>query len=427
MTRTPALILLAACTYEPPIDPNAPDLLNRVGGEVVFGGGPDVATTFVTVYAADDLPPPVGLGRPLTFAAVSEKAFTGGDATLRSAPFSVTQLPDGDYALGALTDVDGDFQPLAPFAMGGATCGDWGGAHLASLADSDFGTISLKGGQSVDDVTILVGSQYTIERPAFRFASADPIPLADLVGPLPKTFRLQATSVDTVFTNDQVDHPTEDLELHLGPACAPAPIPYCDQLPFCACDTTALAECATAQWVYLMDKDADGVPDPYPAEAQAAAGLLDVWPRVYLESAAELETWVDADGVERQERWVAEAYPLLLEILGTVLAGGTPMDVVPLGIPVPVEQLSVTLSTTFVHYHEGGQLVDPVDGPFDYVDLALMPDAMGEVPDGAWAVTVVSFTGQTWTVPNEVGLLGLESLDPAFDPATQAGALVFVR
>jgi hypothetical protein len=36
-------------------------------------------------------------------------------------------------------------------------------------------------------------------------------------------------------------------------------------------------------------------------------------------------------------------------------------------------------------------------------------------------VTVVSFTGQTWTLPNEVaGWQGLEG----FDPSTQAGYLL---
>ncbi len=419
-TKRAILLLLASagCDYEPPLDPGAEPLLNRVGGEVVFGGGPEVATTYVTVYSSGNLPPPAGLGAPLTFAAIAEKAFTGGDATLRSAPFSVTRLPDGDYAFGALTDVDGDFQPFAT-ALAGATCGDWGGAHLASLATTDFGTISLEGGQSVDDVTILVGSQYTTERPAFKLTSADPIPLASLAEALPRTFRLQAETVAAAFS--------EELALQLGPSCPAAEVPGCEALPFCPCDTAALPDCATAQWVWMMDADADGMPDPYPDEPQASAGVLDVWPRVYLESTEPYDTFVGEDGIERQERWVAEAYPLLLEIMGAALMGGTPMDVVPLGVPVPVEQLSVTLSTTFVHYHADGAMgVDPVNGPFDLVDLTV-PGALEQVPVGAWSVTVVSFTGQTWTVPNEVGLLGLPSLDPTFDPATQAGALVFTR
>lgn len=414
--RALPVMLLASCAYEPPLDDGAVVPLNAIHGEVVFGGGPDVATTYVTVFEAAAPPPPMGLGSPVTFTAVGADAFTGGDATLRSAPFHVTNLPDGDYVLGALTDLDGDFQPLAG-VLAGATCGDWSGAHLASLATTDFGTVHVAGGHRVDDVSILVGAPVTTERPAFRVL-ADPVSLQDLAAPYPATIRLSAIQVDTAFS--------DDVQLHLGPVCAPEPaIPGCDETaPACPC-AADLAPCGTALWVWMNDADGDGALDPYPEEPQASAGLFDVWPRTYLEYTGELATF-EHEGRELPERWVAEAYPLAFEIAGTLLTGGDPSMLGPIGVPFPAHSLSVTLSSTFVHYHEGGAAGVDENGPFDLVDVH-DPAAAAIVPDGAWAVTLVSFTGQTWTVPNEIATEGLPSLDPAFDPATQGVPLVLAR
>ncbi|MEZ4234595.1 MAG: hypothetical protein R3F59_00200 [Myxococcota bacterium] len=39
------------------------------------------------------------------------------------------------WLFNALVDVDGDFNPFSKRACSrGATCGDWGGTHLADLA-----------------------------------------------------------------------------------------------------------------------------------------------------------------------------------------------------------------------------------------------------------------------------------------------------
>jgi len=41
-----------------------------------------------------------------------------------------------------------------------------------------------------------------------------------------------------------------------------------------------------------------------------------------------------------------------------------------------------------------------------------------ELPAGAWALTVIEDSGQTWTVPNELGRATATS--PSFDPEAQA-------
>ncbi|MCA9489460.1 MAG: hypothetical protein KC621_06040 [Myxococcales bacterium] len=415
MRRVLPLLAIAACSYEPPLDDGATRPLNAIHGEVVFGGGPDVATTYVTLFDAAAPPPPTGLGSPVTFTSVAASAFTDGGATLRSAPFHLTRIEDGDYVLGAITDLDGDFHPLAS-VLAGATCGDWSGAHLASLATTSFGTIEVQGGRRVDDVTILVGAPLTTERPAFEVLTG-PVAIAALAAPYPATMRLSAIQVDTAFS--------DDLQLHLGPECAPEAIPDCDAtLPACPCAADT-PPCSTALWVWMNDADGDGALDPYPAEPQASSGLFDVWPRTYLEYGGDLETF-EFEGRELPERWVSEAYPLAFEILGTLAMGGDPSLLGPIGVPFPAHSLSVTLSSTFVHYHADGQMGVDENGPFDLVDVH-DPAAAALVPDGAWGVTLVSFTGQTWTVPNEIAGLGLPSLDPAFDPATQGVPLVLTR
>lgn len=418
---TMASLLFGGCAYEAPLNTvSAPKILNAVNGEILFAGEGEVASTWVTVFDANAPGPPVGTGSPVALAAVSERAWSVDGAGLRSAPYGVTHLPNGSWLLNALMDSDGDFNPLSS-ALAGATCGDWGGAYLSDLATGTPAAIEMRGGTLYDDITIVVGQQFGTERPAFVFSGTPALGLGDiLTGAAPPLFRLRTTTVDTAFS--------EDLRLTLGPACEPSgQVPDCGLQPVCPCELPTLAPCGTAFWVWLKDTDADGIVDPYPAEAQAAQGLLDVWPRVFLEYTGELEPF-EFDGALLSERWVAESFPLAGEIgvaaaTAQVPPGAAAAAFGPIGTPFPVNELSVTFAPVFRHYHAGGTVGEDANGPFDVVDLtAGAPPS--DVPAGGWAVTVVSFTGQTWTVPNDLGLLGLPSLDPDFDPVSQGAVLV---
>jgi hypothetical protein len=75
----------------------------------------------------------------------------------------------------------------------------------------------------------------------------------------------------------------------------------------------------------------------------------------------------------------------------------------------------------FKHYNAGGTAGEAPGGPFDIV-TPTAEDSAG-VPTGTWAVTLVSFTGQTWKVPNEIAAFGLPALDSELDQAGQGAPL----
>lgn len=345
---------LFACAWEPPVDPDAPPVLNVVSGQVLVTGAPATAPTFVLVFDAANPGPPDGTGSPLTFASVPGEAYTGEGAGIQSADYAVTQLADGDYLLNALMDVDGDFQPFLS-SNAGATCGDWVGAHVADLATGEPAVVSVSGGVELDDVTIAVGYEMTTERPAFT---------------------LSAPTISQTSTDLQLFH-LDSTGIYSQVVTLEGPFDGTDP-------------CGTYFLFYAVDADADGAPDPHPEPALAAAGAYDIWPRVYLQ-------YLGTD-LEAGESWAAEAvvYP------GVLLTGQ-----VPVGVPTPVTGLDLVWVPAALH---------------------TLPDGTEEVvtppnlPAGAWSITVVSITGQTWTVPNE--LPAFPATDAAFDPATQGASLL---
>ncbi len=416
------LLISAGCGWDPPVSDNplsAPPLVNGISGSVVFAGNTPPAQTFVTVYSADNPGPPAGTGGPITFSSVPAHAFTGDGAGLQSAPFAITQLPDGAYLVNALVDRDRDFSPLSS-SLAGATCGDWGGTHVTDLVTLGSAAVTVADGQLKDDVTVFVGQEFTLERPAFSFPDGPPtVSKAAAAGPLPPRFRIEAARIDTAFA--------ADLPLALGPACSvetDLPPGACETLAACPCEIDGLPACASALWLWMVDDDGDGLVDPYPAEAQAASGLLNIWPRVFLESMSEDLPMFEYEGQMLPERWVSEAFPLAVDIWLAAANGGGPANFGPIGVPFPLAALDVSASPVFRHYHARGQLGVDANGPFDLVDTR--NGGGGPVPTGAWSATVMSFTGQTWTLPNDIGLIPLPSTAPAeFDPATQAAVITY--
>ena len=176
----------------------------------------------------------------------------------------------------------------------------------------------------------------------------------------------------------------------------------------------------------MTDADLDGVVDPYPSELEASGGLLDIWPRVFLEYAGSDLGTFEYEGKTYRERWLAQGFPMAGGIFGAAGASGLPPGEAagtlgPIGAPFPVNELSVTFSPRFRHQHAGGVAGVNADGPYDLV--AATPEEPGGVPTGAWSVTVITFTGQTWKVPNDIARFDLPALDPAVDHAGQGVAL----
>lgn len=421
---TLSLVSVLACHVEVPLQDGQPPTFNVISGDLVFAAPPspsgeplDVAQVVVLAYSADNPGPPAGTGRPVTFTTVPATAFTGDGAGLQAASYAVTNLPDGRYILNGLMDIDGDFNPFVT-AMAGATCGDIAGTHLTDLVNQQAAVVEVSGGELKDNVTILLGQRVPLERPAFTFA--EPFTASRLTGtdPLaPQQYRLRATGVAANFT--EATGAAFPLTLD-GPCPLAFDEPTCEaSVAACVCDTSALDPCETAFWVQLMDRDGDGEVDLYPAEDQAAAGIRDVWPRVfltYLGVPASDGSGLEMPAIYTDEVWVSENYPLAVQLV----FGDPGIASFPLNTPIPMGELAVTWSPVFRRYHDGGTRTD-ARGSFDLIDLRAPGAGPDDAPAGAWSVTVMSFTGQTWTLPNELVLTA--PADPAFVPAAQGGVL----
>ncbi|MEZ4318635.1 MAG: hypothetical protein R3F61_14065 [Myxococcota bacterium] len=403
------LLALVACDYEAPVLRDQPPVGNVVAGELVANGVAVPGDTIVLVYAANDPGPPVGTGSPVTLATVPAAAFTGEGAGIQSAPFTVTGLPDGSYLVQALMDLDGDFNPF-DISVSGATCGDVAGAHLADLVSGTVAPVTVQGGENLDDVTVVLGTVVPIERPAFELPGPAAVDRQASLSPTtPQTFALASTAVHSAF----------GLAF---PVDLPGPCPESPAAPG-FCDLAQLNPCDTAFWVHVVDADGDGLPD-LRADLPPEAGIPNIWPRVYLQYLGV----PNADGtgfdpLPEGESWSAEAFPFLAEI-GAFAAGLIPAPPVPFGPTVPMRALSVTWAPVAKHVHPGGAQTDQATGEaFDLVDLRL-GSPLDAVPPGAWSITVVAESGQTWRIPNALALAGYTSQPEAFDPAGQAGVLV---
>ena len=368
---------VAACGYEAPVDPGADPVLNGVSGTLVLGVDAPPDDVLVFLYDVADPPPPVGLGRPVTFGTVPASHFSDDGAGMRSAPFALTEVPDGTYLVTAVMDVDDDFFPLLTSNAGG-TCGDWRGAHLTDLVTQEFAPVALSRGSQTDGITVLLAAQYTTERPAFVYSdnavelgfllesTLDPSRLPDL------DFDLQSAGIDS------------DLIEIAGP-------------------DEATAECVTGFMVVVEGDEAGNpaphwvygeveVPDGNAAAAYLKANAFAVWPRVIA-----TYTGVGDVALEPGELYVSEA----------AHDPDTVRGVWPVNTPIVVSSLNMT-------FVPGVQHILP-DGTVE-----VLLDAAA-VPTGEWALTVIAPSGQTWTLPNEVAEYPAAS--PEFDPQPQGATL----
>ncbi len=432
----PILLVLGACDYEAPVDDAI--IGNGITGTVVFSGPDAPSTTFVMLYRGDDPGPPAGTGGPVTFTTVGADSFTGRDQGMEAGAFAFTDVPDGEYYVSALMDHDGDFNPFGA-ALAGATCGDAVGGHLGDLEALEPVAVQVRNGTLLEGVTVVLGRPLDTERPAFvppedyvvsrnKLASS-----IDAYGE-PVLAKLQLLPLTAVGLKAAY---SRDLILNLAGPCDTD----VDCTALAACPCAADTGCATALPVWLVDDDGDGQVDPYPADLQASQGLLDVWPRVYIEYLGQQVDDPDTGGIAFEselgtfrhrgetlpERWRTEAFPMAAELRGAA-DQGIPIAFVaggPIGVPFQAQALSVTLTPLFRHYHADGRDGLDASGPFDIVDL-VDPDTPAKVvPAGTWSVTVIGPSGQAWTVPNELGLLDLPPILDSDRPATQVRGVVF--
>lgn len=384
-------LLLTACAYEAPLDPEATGAAAQVTGTVIVTGLDEAADTLVLVYPGDNPPPPAGTGSPLTFGVVPAAAFRSATAGSLEATFDLTLqgVADGEVLITALVDVDGDFYPLSPFSTvtGGATCGDLSGAHLRDLETGELAPVTVAANQTASGVTVLVGRESTFERPAFVMQGGSPVLVKEdyLAG---ETLLIDLASTEIGVARPDGDGLASFLEL-TG--------------PFDGSDT-----CDTAFWVTVVDADGDGLPDPHPVLGDAA---MDAYPQLILQF---LGT-VDAEGTLTPTdpavdgSWVAYAALFPDDVwFGTV----------PLNTPTPLTEVSYAWAPVAQHTLPDGTVEIVAPDPEDPTA------AVRAIPVGAWSVTVVNVAGQTWTLPNELGRLPpLQGFD-SYEPQSQRGALI---
>ena len=369
LITTMALWMATGCDYTAPLDPNAKTGANAISGTVVINGTRDIGPVFILIYDANNPPPPVGTGRPVSFGAVPAERFNTDGNGLLAADYAIPDLPDGDYLVSALMDVDNDFHPLiANGSLAGATCGDWLGAYVTDVFEQELAVVSLSGGELQDDITVAIASEVSLERPAFTIPTGQTALNRTLAGSNPETPQVFQLGSTPVFSD-------AGLEL-TGPFDGTNP-------------------CDTAFAIIVRDVDLDGAPDPLPDPTLAALGAFDIWPRIYMQYVGT----PDATGALVNELDEGEAYLGQGLVFPTVL---TEPDLV-LNAPMLTTTLDVLWIPGAIHQlPSGGQTT--VTNPL-------------VLPAGGWGVSLVSLTGQTWTVPNP--LASYESTDVAFEPLSQ--------
>jgi hypothetical protein len=369
------LLALTSCAYDAADNPFADPFPNVISGTVVAGDLTTVEHVVLLLSAADNPMPPNGKGSPVTFSTVPAGRFSSVDAGVRSAPFAVSGVPDGSWLLTALMDRDNNFHPAVP-TLAGSTCGDLAGGHLASLSATTFAPIDVQGGEELSDISVVLGLEVPTERPAFTVL--EEAGTIDPASPLTSFFRLDSVGIEASYG--------PELSLSLtGPFDAAAPNP-----------------CDTAFWVHLRDADEDGLIDPHP-DYPPELGVPDVWPRLYLEW---LGTPADQDGNGTIEsfirnddpnRYVTEAVPFAPQL--AAIDPTVPESIPPIGTPFPVTGLDALFPSAIQQIAPDGTTITLVT-PADF-------------PAGAWSVTAIGETGQTWSVPNELDTtLQLISLPP---------------
>ncbi|MDP1826408.1 MAG: hypothetical protein Q8L48_24280 [Archangium sp.] len=319
------------------------------------------------LYDAARPPPPSGTGRPLTFTVVSRESVFGAalenDTGPFTAPFAFSLVAPGRYLIRGFVDSNDDFIPWYGVTAD-ATQGDVGGGAIDPVTRAtrvvEVGTD--EAGQPIPALDVPVSfsdaAKVPLDRPIFSVIGG--MDSVTLTGNQPKVIELQATVINEGVMNQ------------------PTP----------------------AFMVRFLDDNLDGVPDDANAD-----GVPEVWPRVVVrklpleksplldENDLDKNGIVDAEG-EDYEHANAEK-------------DGKP-DVVVLAAGFDVTEYAASLVDAMGRVKATPTIVPKLrlvlqPRAFD-VSAPTSPQLLRGVPVGRYAITVIQLTGQTWRVPNELGL-----------------------
>ena len=377
MRRLALLLLLAACeppTVFPGADARQNSTTARLEGNVIVSSTAR-GKVVLFLYDANRPPPPTGTGRPLAFTVLSRDDVFGsandGDAGPFTAPFAFSLVKPGRYLVRGFIDADDDFIPWYG-ATADTTQGDVGGAAIdpVTRAPRIIEVATDAQGRPVPALEVPVSfsdsARLPLDRPVFSVAGGA---TSVVLSGAPKVIELQATPIDD------------------GVVSQPSP----------------------GFLVRFVDDDNDGVPDDVNRD-----GIPEVWPRVVVRKVQDAATpLTDENDLDRNG--LVDETGADYEKTG-VGFDGTP-DVVVLAAGFDVSEYAMQLVDSM-----GRAKTTPIVVP--KLKLVLQPrafDASGAPllapltlpPPGFYAITVIQQTGQTWRVPNELGL-GVPGL-PAID------------
>jgi hypothetical protein len=367
-----ASAVLACACGTPPVfagsDRRQNTAVGRIEGSLVASTAAR-ANVVVLLFDADNPPPPVGSGRPLSFAVVPKEAlFTNaaaGSVGPFIAPFAFSSVRAGRYLIRCFLDANEDFIPW--YAITAETnAGDIGGgafeanrqSRVITLTESPAGSVS-----AALDVPVVLSDELRVpvDRPVFEVAPA-------------------ATSA--TLTPSGLSLELRSKAINDGRVIQPNPVFL----------------------VRYVDDNQDGMPDDANQD-----GKPDVWPKVVVRKLS-VNTDIPTDENDLDRNGVLDATGIDYEHVSasgqSIAADGKPDAVV--------------LAASFDVSAIASQLVDAAGkakvAPTPQVSLKLMiaprafdvsnpkvPEALRALPKGKYSITVVQSTGQTWRLPNELG------------------------
>ncbi len=100
----------------------------------------------------------------------------------------------------------------------------------------------------------------------------------------------------------------------------------------------------------------------------------------------------------------------------------------PVGVPTKMPEINVMFPPLVAKvYPEGHPFCAGAEGGCTEIFDLSVAEQRAQVPRGIWGVNLVSWTGQTWALPNEISEFGdVTSTDPNFEIASQGGFLLTV-
>lgn len=344
--------------------------LARIEGQVIVSTATR-GKVVLFLYDAMRPPPPVGTGRPLTFTVVSREAVFGaaldGATGPFTAPFAFSLRGPGRYLIRGFVDSNDDFIPWYGVTAD-TTQGDVGGAAIDPVTRAsrvvEIGVDEAGLPIPALDVPISFSdaARLPFDRPIFSVAGG--MESITVTGS-PRVIELQATPIDEGVMNQ------------------PTP----------------------AFLVRFVDDNADGVPDDANGD-----GIPEVWPRVVVRKIQQTgnplidENDLDKNGVVDEP---VEGVEFADNEYVNGMKDGLP-DVVVLAAGFDVTEYAPMLFDAM-----GRAKTTPIAVPrlrlvlqpraFD-VRVPTAPQPLRAVPIGRYAITVIQQTGQTWRVPNELGL-----------------------